>query len=66
VAGQPTGREFLDIASDPDAFEQFYRRHVEAVQHHHAQGQPSTPIDHAPAQNPAQNQPFQAPTAGSW
>jgi RNA polymerase sigma factor (sigma-70 family) len=32
VAGQPTGQEFPEIASDPDAFERFYRRHVEAVQ----------------------------------
>jgi RNA polymerase sigma-70 factor (ECF subfamily) len=32
VAGQPSGRGFAEIASDPDAFERFYREHVEAVQ----------------------------------
>jgi len=32
VAGQESGRAFAEIASDPDAFERFYREHVEAVQ----------------------------------
>jgi RNA polymerase sigma factor (sigma-70 family) len=32
VAGQQSGRAFAEIASDPDAFERFYREHVEAVQ----------------------------------
>jgi RNA polymerase sigma-70 factor, ECF subfamily len=32
VAGQQRGRAFAEIASDPDAFERFYREHVEAVQ----------------------------------
>jgi RNA polymerase sigma factor (sigma-70 family) len=32
VAGHSSGRGRLDIASDPDAFERFYREHVEAVQ----------------------------------
>lgn len=32
MAGQPNRPEFPEIASDPDAFERFYRRHVEAVQ----------------------------------
>jgi RNA polymerase sigma factor (sigma-70 family) len=32
VAGQPSGRGQLDIASDPDAFERFYREHVDSVQ----------------------------------
>jgi RNA polymerase sigma-70 factor (ECF subfamily) len=32
VAGHNRGRGQLEIASDPDAFERFYREHVEAVQ----------------------------------
>jgi RNA polymerase sigma-70 factor (ECF subfamily) len=32
VAGQQRSRAFAEIASDPDAFERFYREHVEAVQ----------------------------------
>jgi RNA polymerase sigma factor (sigma-70 family) len=32
VGRQQTGRSGLDFASDPDAFERFYREHVEAVQ----------------------------------
>jgi RNA polymerase sigma-70 factor, ECF subfamily len=32
VAGHNGGRGRLEIASDPDAFERFYREHVEAVQ----------------------------------
>jgi RNA polymerase sigma factor (sigma-70 family) len=32
VAGQHSGRGLQEIASDPDAFERFYREHVEAVQ----------------------------------
>jgi RNA polymerase sigma-70 factor, ECF subfamily len=32
VGGQQSGRAVAEIASDPDAFERFYREHVEAVQ----------------------------------
>jgi DNA-directed RNA polymerase specialized sigma24 family protein len=32
VAGYNGGRGRLEIATDPDAFERFYREHVEAVQ----------------------------------
>jgi hypothetical protein len=32
VAGYNSGRGRLEIATDPDAFERFYREHVEAVQ----------------------------------
>src|SRR6266508_4535680 len=32
VTGRQSGRAFVEIASDPDAFERFYREHVEAVQ----------------------------------
>jgi RNA polymerase sigma-70 factor, ECF subfamily len=32
VAPQPGDRNQLDIATDPDAFDRFYREHVEAVQ----------------------------------
>jgi hypothetical protein len=32
VAGQRSGTAFAEIASNPDAFERFYREHVEAVQ----------------------------------
>jgi RNA polymerase sigma-70 factor, ECF subfamily len=32
VAGRQTGRALAEIASDPEAFERFYREHVEAVQ----------------------------------
>ena len=32
MAGEESGRAFAEIASDPDAFERFYREHVEAVQ----------------------------------
>src|SRR6266508_4620242 len=32
VTGRRSGRAFVEIASDPDAFERFYREHVEAVQ----------------------------------
>jgi RNA polymerase sigma-70 factor, ECF subfamily len=31
VAGYDGGRGRLEIATDPDAFERFYREHVEAV-----------------------------------
>jgi RNA polymerase sigma factor (sigma-70 family) len=32
VGGHEKGRTFVEITSDPDAFERFYREHVEAVQ----------------------------------
>jgi len=32
VLGQQSGKAVIEIASDPDAFERFYREHIEAVQ----------------------------------